>query len=81
MEITDFTLYLSPSHSHRLTQKIGVLQDTLSQSEKDRASELSHLTAQLSEVSARCEGLQRELVEYREEGQAKTREQVSRRVS
>ena len=55
---------------------MGVLQDTLSQSERDRATELSRLTAQLAEASARCEEMEREVRESREHCQSKAREEV-----
>ena len=60
-------------YTHRLTEKVATLEDTLSHVEGDRASELSQLTAQLAEMSARCEEMDRE----RNDTQTTNREQVS----
>lgn len=51
---------LSLSLSHRLTEDVERLRSTLEKTERERAAELSDLTARQAQLSARCEGLERE---------------------
>ena len=48
---------------YRLTEEMGRVGANLDEIERERAAELSEMTAREAELSARCQGLEREMEE------------------